>query len=456
MQCPLRLLPPRSFFADHLATRVLTYPETLDYLFALHRFGVKLGLDAITHLLQRLDHPQQTYATLHIGGTNGKGSSAAMVSAMLQAGGYRVGLYTSPHLIDFRERIRVQGEDISEAHVCELTARIRQVADSRGSLTFFEFTTAMAFQYFFDQDVDIAIIEVGLGGRYDATNVLNPLGVLITGIGLDHEAYLGHTLPEIAREKAGIISQHAPVVLGKMPDSVSQVIEEIAHKNDAPVFRYGQDFSIAETGQAEFSYHGCREQFFSLQTNLLGRHQMRNAGGALALLETATAERFPLSVDAVKAGLQHVRWKGRLEIIQHDPMVILDGAHNPLGARVLFDFLQSQLHDCPGRKLIVVLGMMQDKNHTEYLQILLPLVDTLIVTQPHMSRAATVDELWKAVPRDSVTLCAIADSWEAYRQAHRIARPSDLICITGSLFLVGEVLKYVTQPSSSIGTYEGW
>lgn len=160
---------------------MLTYPETLDYLFALHRFGVKLGLEAITDILRRLGHPQHQYPTLHIAGTNGKGSSAAMVSAMLQAGGYRVGLYTSPHLVDFRERIRVQDDNISEAHVCELTARLRRVADPLGTHTFFEFTTAMAFQYFFDQEVDIAIIEVGLGGRYDATNVLEPLGVLITG-----------------------------------------------------------------------------------------------------------------------------------------------------------------------------------------------------------------------------------------------------------------------------------
>jgi dihydrofolate synthase/folylpolyglutamate synthase len=436
------------FLADHWLIPVLTYPETLDYLFDLRRFGVKLGLETITNLLQRLDHPQRKYATLHIGGTNGKGSSAAMVAAMLQAGGYRVGLYTSPHLIDFRERIRVQDGDISEAHVCELTARIRHVADPLGSLTFFEFTTAMAFQYFLDQQVDIAVIEVGLGGRYDATNVLDPLGVLVTSIGFDHEMYLGQTLPEIAREKAGIIHHDVPVVLGEMPDSVNQVFKEIAQKYNAPLYRYGEDFSISETSQTDFFYRGFRERFSGLQTNLLGRHQMSNAGCALALLESATAERFPLSVDAIKSGLQHVRWKGRLEIVQHDPMVILDGAHNPLGARVLFDFLQSQLHDCPGRKIIVVLGMMNDKPHAEYVQVLLPLIDTLIVTQPHMNRAATVDELRHAVPREDVKICAIADPWEAYSQAHQDARPSDLICVTGSLFLVGEVLQHLTRPLS--------
>lgn len=427
---------------------MLTYPETLDYLFALHRFGIKLGLESITDLLQRLGHPQRQYATLHIAGTNGKGSSAAMVAAMLQAGGYRVGLYTSPHLIDFRERIRVQDEDISRACVCALTEHIRRVADPLESLTFFEFTTAMALQYFLDQEVDIAVIEVGLGGRYDATNVLNPLGVLITGIGLDHEIYLGQTLQAIAREKAGIIHQAVPVVLGQMPDSVSQVFEAISQEYDAHLYRYGQDFSISETGPKEFTYYGLRERFLSLQTNLLGRHQMNNAGCSLALLESATAERFPLSADAITFGLQHVRWKGRLEIVQHDPMVILDGAHNPLGARVLFDFLQSQLHDCPGRKIIVLLGMMQDKNHAEYLQILLPLVDTLIVTQPHMNRAATVDELRQVVPREDLNLLTMTNPWEAYCKAQDVADPSDLICVTGSLFLVGEILQHLTPPLS--------
>ena len=441
--CPLRLFLPPSFLADYLAIPVLTYSETLDYLFSLHRFGVKLGLEAITTLLDRLDHPQRKYPTLHIGGTNGKGSSAAMAAAMLQAGGYRVGLYTSPHLMDFRERLRVQEEDISEAHVCELTAHIRRVAHPLGPLTFFEFTTAMAFQYFLDQHVDIAVIEVGLGGRYDATNVLEPLGVLITGIGLDHEMYLGHTLPEISREKAGIIHHNVPVVLGEMSDNVSLVFEEIAQQYHAPLYQYGQDFSVAGSQETGFIYRGLEEGSFSLKTNLLGQHQVKNAGCALALLESATTQCFPLTVDAMQTGLQRVRWKGRLEIVQHDPLVILDGAHNLLGAQVLFDFLQAQLHDCPGRKNIVVLGMMQDKRHVGYIQILLPLIDTLILTQPHMNRAIPVDELRQAVPRDDVEIVSIKEPWSAYCRAHEMAKPTDVICVTGSLFLVGEVLQHL-------------
>ena len=446
--CPLRLAPSCYCLADHLALRVVTYSEVLAYLFSLHRFGVKLGLEAITDILQRLNHPQRTYPTLHIAGTNGKGSSAAMLAAMLQAGGYRVGLYTSPHLVDFRERIRVQDEDISEECVCGLTEHIRRLADPLNSLTFFEFTTAMAFQHFFNEQVDIAIIEVGLGGRFDATNVLDPLGVLITGIGLDHEMHLGPTLQAIAREKAGIIHQKAPVVLGQMPEGVSRIFEDIAQEFDAPLYRFGQEFSVSETGPTEFTYRGLRDSFSGLQTNMLGRHQMNNAGHALALLESATAERFPLSIDAIRSGLQHVRLKGRLETVQHNPTIVLDGAHNPLGALVLFDFLQSQLHDCPGRKLILILGMMQDKNHAEFMRILLPLVDSLIVTQPHMDRVLSAEALAQAVPRTDLALCVIPNPWEAYCQARDNADPSDLICVTGSLFLVGEILQHLAQPHS--------
>ncbi len=433
---------------------MLTYPETLDYLFALHRFGVKLGLEPITNILQRLGQPQRQYATLHVGGTNGKGSSAAMLAAILQAGGYRVGLYTSPHLIDFRERIRVQNDDISEEHVCEITERIRCRTDTSDSLTFFEITTAMAFQYFLDQRVDIAVIEVGLGGRYDATNVLDPLGVLITGIALDHEMYLGGTLPDIAREKAGIIHSQVPVVLGAVSESVKSVFEASTQQSDAVLFHYGQDFSMSQSAQGTFTYHGIREEIPGLNPNLLGQHQVNNAACALALLESATRERFPLSVNDIQYGLKHVRWKGRLEIIQRDPIVIVDGAHNPCGAQVLFDFLESQLHDCPDRKIIVILGMMDDKHHAEFTQVLFPLISTLILTRPHMTRAVTPDELKQVVPQGDVAIVTVDDSWEALCHAHRLARSSDLICVTGSLFLVGEILHHLTQRSSPMSKPE--
>ena len=423
-----------------------TYPETIDFLFSLHRFGIKLGLEAITDILGRLDHPQCQYATLHVGGTNGKGSSSAMLASVLQASGYRVGLYTSPHLIDFRERIRVQGVDISESDVCELTEQIRRVANPLSTLTFFEFTTALAFRHFMNQQIDIAVVEVGMGGRFDATNVLNPLGLLITGIGFDHEMYLGESLQAIAQEKAGIICQTTPIVLGPMPGDIGRIFEIHAKKFQAPLYRFGQEFSISETDFMTFAYHGPRWRIPGLQTNLLGHHQMVNAGNTLALLETAVEGKFSISQEAIQTGLQQVRWRGRLEVIQRDPLIILDGAHNPSGAQVVFDFLHSQIHDCPGRKVILVVGMMRDKNHRGFLRVLLPLADHLILTQPLMERAASVAELKQALDRDESVPWLLSDSWDAFCQAKAIANPSDLICVTGSLFLVGEVLKHFPQP----------
>ena len=253
-----------------------TYSDTLQYLFSLHRFGVKPGLEAITDILYRLENPHRRYATLHIAGTNGKGSTAAMLAAMLQEGGYRVGLYTSPHLIDFRERIRVQGEDISEAYVLELTDRIRHAANPLSTLTFFEFTTAMAFQHFFDQQVDIGIVEVGMGGRFDATNVLDPLGVLITGIGLDHETYLGQTLQAIAGEKAGIIRQPRPAVLGPIPEEIREIFEKKAQSCHATLYCFGSEFRLFEDGAGEFSYSGTSTTAASATSAMVERSRTRS------------------------------------------------------------------------------------------------------------------------------------------------------------------------------------
>ncbi len=423
-----------------------TYPETLDYLFSLHRFGIKLGLEAISDILDRLGNPQRRYPTLHVAGTNGKGSSSAMVASILQATGYRVGLYTSPHLIDFRERIRVQGTDISVESACALTEQIRRTANPLITLTFFEFTTALAFLHFRNQQVDIAVIEVGMGGQFDATNVLSPIGALITGISFDHEAYLGDSLQKIAREKAGIITQKAPVVLGPMPEDILQIFEAQASKWLAPCFRMGREFSLLETSATTFTYQGPRWTIPGLQTNLLGRHQMVNATNALAVLETAVDSTFPISPSAIRTGLLDVRWRGRLEIVHRNPLLIVDGAHNLAGAQVLFDFLSSQIHDGAGRKLILVVGMMRDKNLEGFLRVFIPLVDHLIFTQPRMERSASVDELNQAVDREDLVPCLLADSWEAVCRAKDIANPADVICVTGSLFLVGEVLNRLTHP----------
>ena len=422
-----------------------SYSHTLDYLFSLHRFGIKLGLGAIADLLRRLGDPHQRFPTLHIGGTNGKGSSAAMVASILMAAGYRVGLYTSPHLIDFRERIQVQGKMISPDQVCDLTERLRKVGDAHGALTFFELTTAMAFQYFADQAVDIGVIEVGMGGRFDATNVLHPLGVLISTVAFDHEMYLGDTIEAIAYEKAGILKSGTPAVLGLMPIQAAHVIRSVADGLQVSVVQSGADFSVRDEGDGRFGYDGPRWQWQSLQIHLCGRHQVMNAANALALLEVSTPGQFVIPESAIRTGLQQVRWPGRLEIVERDPLIVLDGAHNPSAATVLFDFLQSRLHDATDRKLIMVVGMMKDKHHAEFLRPFQEMADCLILTQPQMDRAATPEMLALALEGWNRPPLLIADPKDALAQAKALARPVDLICVAGSLFLVGAIAGYFSS-----------
>lgn len=410
---------------------------------------MKLGVEVITALLARLGNPHRRFPAVHIGGTNGKGSSAAIVASILQAAGYRVGLYTSPHLIDFRERIQVQGQPITPEQVCVLTEYLRSRIDPKEAPTFFEMTTAMAFRHFADEQVDMAVVEVGLGGRLDATNVLTPLGVLITSIAFDHEQYLGHTLEAIASEKAGILSPGRPVVLGPMPDEAARVIQSHADCLQAPVARADQAFRAwGGDSHGSFGYRGREWTLSGLNCNLPGQHQIVNSLNALALLEFGVQTAFPVTEQAIRTGLRQVRWPGRLEILARDPLVILDGAHNPSAAEVLFDFLESALHDATDRKLILVIGMMADKNHKEFLGRLVPIADTVIFTRPHMERAATPEVLAAAMGPASVRQLVISDPLDALARAKGLARPSDLICVTGSLFLVGEIAR----SCSSFGT----
>jgi dihydrofolate synthase / folylpolyglutamate synthase len=418
-----------------------SYTSSLEYLFSLHRFGMKLGVEVIAALLARLGNPHRRFPAVHIGGTNGKGSSAAIVASILRAAGYRVGLYTSPHLVDFRERIQVQGHPISPEQVCVLTKYLRSHIKPNEAPTFFEVTTAMAFRHFADEQVDIAVVEVGLGGRLDATNVLTPLGVLITSIAFDHEQYLGNTLEAIASEKAGILSPGRPVVLGPMPDVAAQVIQSHADRLQAPVARADKAFRAMGDSHDFFGYQGREWSLSGLSCNLPGRHQIVNSINALALLEFGVQKAFPVTEQTIRDGLRQVRWPGRLEVLARDPLVILDGAHNPSAAEVLFDFLESALHDAPDRKLILVIGMMADKNHKEFLGRLVPIADTVIFTRPHMERAATPEMLVAAMGQASVHRLVISDPHDALARAEHMARPSDLICVTGSLFLVGEISR---------------
>ena len=416
----------------------MTYSSAVAYLFRLQKHGIQLGLETMTALTMRLGMPQTRYRTLHIAGTNGKGSTAAMAAAMLQAAGYRVGLYTSPHLVEFRERIRVNGEMIAESRVAQLTEQLQTLCQPDLSPTFFEDTTAMAFQHFADSGVDVAVLEVGLGGRFDATNVVTPMACAITTISLDHQEYLGSTHSSIAFEKAGIIKPGVPVVLGRLDDDAWRTIEQVARDRQAPVFRINENFHTEGETPQQFSYRGLGMRYDGLTCALEGQHQLDNAACALALLGAAVPQGIAVTSEAARAGLRTVNWAGRLEVADRRPTILLDGAHNPAAATVLADFLTRSGRSHPFRPVVLVLGMMRDKDHRGFVEPLRGLVDEVVLTQAGLPRAATAQELQASLGGLLSHPHVVPSVRDAMALARQLATPEGLVCVTGSLMLVGE------------------
>ncbi|HYM88859.1 MAG TPA: folylpolyglutamate synthase/dihydrofolate synthase family protein [Nitrospiraceae bacterium] len=416
----------------------MTYSSAVDYLYRLQRHGIKLGLETMTVLMVRLGTPQTRYRTLHIAGTNGKGSTAAMAAAVLQAAGYRVGLYTSPHLVEFRERIRVNGEMIAESQVAQLTEQLQTLCEPDLSPTFFEYTTAMAFQHFADSGVEVAVLEVGLGGRFDATNVVMPMACAVTTISLDHQEYLGTTLSSIAFEKAGIIKPGVPVVLGRLEDEAWRTIEQVARERQAPVFRLNEDFRTEGEGPQQFSYRGLGMQYDGLSCALEGRHQLDNAACALALLGAAAPQGIAVTAEAVSAALRGVNWAGRLEVVDRRPTILLDGAHNPAAATALADYLTRSDRSHPSRPVVLVLGMMRDKDHRGFFEPLSGLVDEVVLTQADLPRSATAQELRASLEGLLPHPHVVPSFSDAMALARQLAVPDGLVCVAGSLMLAGE------------------
>jgi dihydrofolate synthase/folylpolyglutamate synthase len=418
----------------------MSYSLATEYLYGLQKHGIKLGLETMRFLLERVGNPQRALHVLHIGGTNGKGSTAAMAAAVLQHSGKRVGLYTSPHLVEFRERIRVNGCMITEEQVAELVARLRVNLNHDLNPTFFEMTTAIAFLHFVESDVDVVVLEVGLGGRFDATNVVDdPLACAITTIGLDHQEHLGQTEEAIAFQKGGIIKPHVPIVIGRMGSKASEVLRRIAKEFSAPLWQLGQDFHIEAKGSERFLYRGTSQVVDDLLCGLAGRHQWDNAACALALLEAADRAGLQTGQPAARAGLRTVSWEGRLESIEADQNVLLDGAHNPPAAKVLSQYLKEYASSHPTSRIILVWGMMRDKDHRGFIAPLLPLVSEIVLTQIALARSATVDELRMALGAWPGPVLEAVCPMDALTLAKGRYTTHDLICIAGSLMLVGEV-----------------
>ncbi len=424
----------------------MSYPTTIEYLYGLQKFGMKFGLDNIRKLMSAFHNPQDSFRSVHVAGTNGKGSTSAMIESILRTAGIRTGLFTSPHLISFTERIRIDGEEISEKDVVELAGEVRAAAEEIDdfSPTFFEVVTAMAFLHFRKVGVGWAVIETGLGGRLDATNVISPEAVVITGIGLDHCEFLGKTLREIASEKAGIIKDGVPVVSAAQEPPAMKVIREKAGENSAPLFTSGESSFRAELtsetfGGTSFRYFGERlNRDFTVP--LAGRHQMINASMALKTAEILIEKYCGLKCDIGK-GLSAVRWPGRLEMVNEDPPVLIDGAHNPQAAFALSAYLREVAFSTYNRVVLVV-GAMGDKDIDGILDPLLPLASELIFTAPAYGRSAPPERLAALAAAKGFPSLVAPSVADALNKAVEIWRPGDLVVVTGSFYTIGEAQEY--------------
>ena len=415
------------------------YRDAVAYLYGLQKHGVKLGLDTIGALLDRLGRPQTSFPSLHIGGTNGKGSTAAMAASILQAAGYRVGLYTSPHLVDYRERIRIAGQICEEEAVVELVRAIREAAGADLAPTFFEFNTAMAFRAFAEAEVDVAVVEVGMGGRFDATNVLRPLASAIVTVALDHQDQLGSTIDAIAGEKAGIIKDRTPVVTGRLDVQAEAIMDRVAAERQSPRLRLGREFRVTGVGTMDEVYEGPGRTVSGLSLPLAGVHQWDNAACALALVEAASGRGLSVSDAAMRDGLRSVRWEGRLEVLERDPLILVDGAHNPAAAEVVAQYLADFKARHPSSRIHLVVGMMRDKDMPGVLGRLAPLAARLTLARVDLPRAAGCAELRAALPAAVGPVETAESVADALDRARQVALPADVICCTGSLMLVGEV-----------------
>lgn len=416
------------------------YDKCLEEMYGLRRFGIKLGLDIIDSILEALGRPEKKFACIHVAGTNGKGSIASALAAILKSAGFRVGLYTSPHLVKFNERICINNKYISDQDVIEAWQAAKAAAPKVREATFFEYTTAMALYTFAKQNVDWAVIETGMGGRMDATNILKPRLCIISNISLEHRFYLGNTIAEITGEKGGIIKPETPVVTGVHQKSAIEVLKKTAHQNKAPLFLKGRDFGIRrkpgpKNQEFAFTYLGLDHRWPDMKSSLRGMHQLDNAALVLAACEILMRQGTEINLSHIKDGLASVKWPGRLEMLETKPPIILDGAHNLIAARRLASYLSDLGSD---KKITLVIGILDDKPYQAMLKTLVPLCSRVIVTKPVIDRSLDPKVLAKEVRQFEKKVEVIQSVSEAVSHAMETTSETDFICIAGSLYVVGE------------------
>jgi len=425
----------------------MDFEETLDWLYSFQKFGIKLGLERISHIAKELGDPQKRLKVIHVGGTNGKGSVCKFLESMLSSSGYNVGVYTSPHLQHISERIVVGNNRITDDELILLVSKIKPIVDGmlekENVPTFFEVFTAIAFQYFSDKKVDFAVVEVGLGGRYDATNIVAPAISIITNVSLEHQNILGKNIENIAFEKAGIIKNNVPVITASK-DSALKIIEDIAKGKNAPISAIDKNnwkkLNIS-IGIQEFLIKGFLKDY-SVRTSMMGRHQGENIALALTAIETLQIDGTYITDTSIIQGIEKTVNPGRMEIVSYKPFVLLDGAHNMAGMKTLVDTLKN---DFEYDRLIVVLGILSDKDVRSMLSMIIPLTAFFVTTKSNNARACDPNKLKIMIEKlgyenEVVVKEHIRDALEYSKS---IAKKDDLICVTGSLFTVGDARDHL-------------
>ena len=423
------------------------YQEALDYLYSLTHSGIKLGLQNTSRLLQYFENPQLSIRTIHIAGTNGKGSTAAITESILRAAGYKTGLYTSPHLLDFRERIQTNRNLIEKQDITRLTQKIKNaVKELQIPVTFFEFGTVLAFLYFKEQNVDVNILEVGLGGRLDATNLCEAEVSIITSISHDHMEYLGDDLKQIAFEKASIIKTSGTVFADIPDNEIFNVVNSLAQSRDATVYRLNSEFKVAqiesEKGLQTFDFSDIKEEFTGLKLPLTGQFQAKNAGLAIAACLKLLGNG---NENIIRKGLRTVKWEGRLEVVSDNPTVVLDSAHNEASVRNMTSELRKSFKFS---RCLVILGLMKDKEIDKIIENLSLFGDRFYLVQVNPPRGADPEILKEKFKKYKKPVQVSKSVSSALQTIKGFSSPNDLVCITGSIFTVAEAKKYFQYEKS--------
>lgn len=424
----------------------MDYNESMDYLKGLTKFGMNFGLDRIKNLLFRLGNPEKDLACIHVGGTNGKGSVCAFLSSILHCSGRKVGLFTSPHLHSYTERIRINGKDIEKEDIGHLISEMRihldaMIQEGIEHPTEFEVTTALALLYFARQKVDIAIIEVGLGGAIDSTNVIDPRISIITNIGMDHMDYLGPRIVDIARVKSGIIKRKRDVITAADDPEALEVIREKAKEEKANLWEYDQDIFTESLSQTEEGQvFSCRIQdnrFSNLKITLRGKHQLINAS-----LAVAAAVKFGVGESVIKEGLAKALWPCRLETVSRNPLVVIDAAHNHHGIKVLVQALKEYW---PHRKKVLMLGMLADKEREKVAEEIAPLAEKVVITKPNSPRAGQWEQVAEFVKPYVSEVIVEENISQAVDRALALTEQGEMLIITGSIYMVSEARAHLLQ-----------